>query len=145
MKRTPKEETLMETAHLWARQSTCSRKEVGALLVQGSQIFSTGFNGSLPGFTHCDHRPFTDLDEDDPCHTAVHAEKNAIAFASAEGHSTRGADLYTTLSPCLDCAYLIAQCGIARVVYGEEYRDTYPLSILYEAGVELKQLGWVQW
>ena len=105
-----------------ATRSTCTRKHVGAVLVRDNQILSTGYAGSVKGQPHC-----TDVGCDidfltKGCRRTVHAECNAILQAARHGISTDGATLYSTLSPCSACFKMLANAGITRIIYCEEYR-----------------------
>jgi dCMP deaminase len=125
----------IDVANIFARQGTCSRLQVGALLVEGKRIISTGYNGAPAGMSHCYHQE----GDDRPCHKAVHAEANVIAFAARKGVSTFGSTLYTTHMPCSDCAKLIINAGISKVVYDQEYRSAEGEQLLAEAGIEVKR------
>ncbi|MBQ1605811.1 MAG: dCMP deaminase family protein, partial [Bacteroidales bacterium] len=107
----------LEMAAIWAKNSYCKRRQVGALLVKDKMIISDGFNGTPAGFENqCE-------DENDVTKPYVlHAEANAITKVAKSGNSSEGATLYITTSPCIECAKLIIQSGIERVVYSEEYR-----------------------
>ena len=129
---------LLSVASLVARRSTCLRSSVGAVLADEGRIISMGYNGAPSGMPHCE--PET-CGPSTPCERTVHAEANAIAFAARKGIVTEGATLYTTLSPCNDCAKLIINAGIKKVVYAESYRDLDPIILLAEAGIESTQLN----
>ena len=120
----------------WAKLSYCERKQVGALIVKNRMIISDGFNGTPTGFdNHC---------EDEEGYTkwyVLHAEANAILKVAKSTNSCEGATLYLTLSPCKDCAKLIHQSGIKRLVYIKEYKDSSGLKFLKKAGVELTQIN----
>lgn len=150
----------MDAAYLFSTRSTCSRLSVGAVIAIDGRIISTGYNGAPAGLPHCDHTCPCDagwVEEDEtlititqthtagcrlnPCDATVHAEANAIAFAARYGTPTLGASLYTTTSPCRQCAKLIINAGLALVVYGEEYRDTSALQLLTLAGVRRIRLS----
>lgn len=130
----------MEIARVVAKRSTCLHRQVGAVIVKGKQIISTGYNGVPSGHAHC-------LDigcarEDVPsgqrselCRGA-HAEQNAINFAARYGISIERATLYTTLFPCSWCAKSIVNAGLARVVYAEDYPDPLAKEILSNLQVE---------
>ena len=123
-------------AHEWGMLSHCERKKVGAIIVKNGMIISDGFNGTPTGFdNHC---------EDEEGYTkwyVLHAEANAILKVAKSTNSCEGATLYLTLSPCKDCAKLIHQSGIKRLVYIKEYKDTSGLKFLKKAGVELTQIN----
>ena len=136
----------LEIAKQFASQSTCCRKQVGAILVKDGRIVSTGYNGVVKGAIHCnEHDVFKNVDwtkqkaTDDLAMkhhqfssvNELHAEQNAIAFAAKNGVSTDGCTLYTTLAPCPDCAKLIVASGIKEVYYTEEYdRNTTGINFL---------------
>jgi Deoxycytidylate deaminase len=121
----------LRMARIWAENSYCVRRKVGALLVKDRMIISDGFNGTPAGFENvCE-------DEDGTTKTYVlHAEANAITKVARSNNSSEGATLYITASPCVDCAKLIIQSGIVRVVFNELYRITDGLDLLKRAGIE---------
>ena len=123
-------------AHEWGMLSHCDRKKVGAIIVKNGMIISDGFNGTPTGFdNHC---------EDEEGYTkwyVLHAEANAILKVAKSTNSCEGATLYLTLSPCKDCAKLIHQSGIKRLVYIKEYKDSSGLKFLKKAGVELTEIN----
>lgn len=122
----------LRMSRIWAENSYCKRRKVGAILVKDGMIISDGFNGTPAGFENvCE-------DEDGvtkPC--VLHAEANAITKVARSNNSSQGATLYVTASPCMECSKLIIQSGIKRVVYNEEYRITDGLDLLRRAGVEV--------
>lgn len=121
----------LRMARIWAENSYCTRRQVGAILVKGQMIISDGFNGTPAGFEN--------VCEDDAGITkpyVLHAEANAITKVARSNNSSAGSTLYVTASPCLECAKLIIQSGITRVVYNEMYRITDGLDLLKRAGVE---------
>ena len=132
--RPTREETLMEMARAAAKRSTCSRRNVGAVIARDFRPISTGYNGAPSGMPHCNHR----LDElaSAGCQVVVHAEANAVAFAARYGVSTQGASLFVTLSPCETCAKLVINAGLEEVFYAETYRDQTGLDLLADAGVK---------
>ena len=115
----------LEMAAIWAKNSYCKRRQVGALLVKDKMIISDGFNGTPAGFENqCE-------DENDVTKPYVlHAEANAITKVAKSGNSSEGATLYITTAPCIECAKLIIQSGIKRVVYAEEYRKSEGIELL---------------
>ena len=127
-----RDEVLMNMAREVARLSTCNRLKVGAILTKDYRVISTGYNGTPSGMPHCSHS----VGETGGCKDAVHAEANSIAFAARLGGSgTMDSTLYVTHSPCMECAKLIINAGISRVVYGEEYRLVEGLELLRDAGI----------
>lgn len=125
----------LEMAAVWAKNSYCKRRQVGALIVKDRMIISDGYNGTPSGFEN--------VCEDDNGVTkpyVLHAEANAITKVSKSGNSSDGATLYVTASPCLECAKLIIQAGIKRVVYSDEYRLTDGIDLLHRAGVECEKV-----
>jgi dCMP deaminase len=122
----------LRMAQEWAKLSHCTRKKVGALIVKDRMIISDGYNGTPTGFEN------TCEDEDGNTKWYVlHAEANAILKVAGSTHSCTGATLYLTLSPCKDCAKLVHQAGIKRLVYMKQYKDDAGLEFLKKAGVEL--------
>lgn len=131
----------MEIAQVAAKRSTCSRANVGAVLVSKSSLISLGYNGPPPGHPHCTGPKCAPQGY---CYRATHAEENAIYRAPREDVS--GCDLYVTRSPCTDCAEIIADAGIDRVFYQEEYRDPLGVSLLRQGGVDVYRMtpnGWI--
>lgn len=120
----------LRMARIWAENSYCQRRRVGAIIVRGSMIISDGFNGTPSGFENvCEDadgvtKPYV-----------LHAEANAISKVARSNNSSEGATLYVTASPCMECSKLIIQAGIKRVVYNEEYRMRDGLDLLSRAGV----------
>ena len=121
----------LRMAHIWSENSYCKRRKVGALVVKDKTIISDGYNGTPSGFENvCE-------DENNVTKPYVlHAEANAITKLARSTNSGEGATLYVTASPCIECAKLIIQAGIRRVVYGEKYRLDDGLRLLQRAGVE---------
>jgi dCMP deaminase len=118
-----------------ARRSTCNRAQVGAIIVRDKRILTTGYNGSPAGLPHCTEVGC--LVVNGHCVRTLHAEQNAIIQAALHGVSTGGASIYVTHQPCLTCAKMIINAGVARVVYGGDYPDDLAHQFLTEAGVEL--------
>ncbi len=125
----------LKMARIWASNSYCHRRQVGALLVKDKMIISDGYNGTPSGFENeCE-------DDQDRTKTYVlHAEANAITKVAKSNNSSEGSTLYITTSPCMECAKLIIQSGIVRVVYQEKYRITDGLELLERAKIELVHL-----
>ncbi|MBP6063958.1 MAG: dCMP deaminase family protein [Rikenellaceae bacterium] len=122
----------LEMAEVWSKNSYCKRRQVGALLVKDRMIISDGYNGTPAGFEN--------ICEDDEGHTkpyVLHAEANAITKVARSGNSSLGATLYVTTAPCLECAKLIIQAGIVRLVYKEDYRVSDGIELLRRAGIEI--------
>ena len=125
----------LRMARIWAENSYCKRRKVGALVVKDKMIISDGYNGTPSGFEN--------VCEDDNNLTkpyVLHAEANAITKLARSSNNSDGATLYVTASPCIECSKLIIQAGIKRVVYGEQYRLTDGLDLLRRAGVEVVYL-----
>ena len=121
----------LRMARIWAENSYCVRRQVGALIVKDKMIISDGYNGTPSGFEN--------VCEDDNGLTkpyVLHAEANAITKIARSGNNPDGATLYVTASPCIECAKLIIQAGIRRVVYGEAYRLVDGIELLRRAGIE---------
>ncbi len=129
----------MEIAQVVSSRSTCPRKHVGAVIVRDRTILSTGYNGSVRGLPHCDEVGCDIVNGH--CERTVHAEANAIIQAARNGVQIAGAELYTTASPCWWCFKLIANSGIARVYFGEFYRDDRCLHLAEAAGIEVVDLS----
>ena len=126
------DKTYMRMALEWAKLSHCKRAQVGSLIVKDGMIISDGFNGSPTGFNNdCE-------DESNKTHWYIlHSEANAILKCAKNGSACKGATLYITHSPCKDCAKLIHQSGINKIVYNEEYRDSDGIEFLSNAGLEI--------
>lgn len=125
----------LEMARIWAANSYCKRRQVGALLVKDKMIISDGYNGTPSGFENvCE-------DENNKTKPYVlHAEANAITKVAKSGNSSSGATLYVTAAPCIECAKLIIQSGISRVVYTDEYRLEDGVNLLRRAGIEVEKV-----
>lgn len=125
----------LQMASIWAHNSYCKRRKVGALLVKDKMIISDGYNGTPSGFENiCEDtegitKPYV-----------LHAEANAITKVAKSGNSSDGATLYVTSSPCLECAKLIIQSGIKRVVFTENYRLEDGINLLKRARIEVIQV-----
>lgn len=125
----------LRMAEIWAENSYCQRRKVGALLVKDRMIISDGFNGTPSGFEN--------VCEDENGVTkpyVLHAEANAISKVAQSGNSSAGAVLYVTASPCIECSKLIIQAGIKRVVYKDEYRLNDGVELLRKAGIEVEKV-----
>ena len=124
----------LEMAQIWAQNSYCKRRKVGALLVKDRMIISDGYNGTPSGSENiCEEDGVTKP-------YVLHAEANAITKVAKSGNSSEGATLYVTASPCLECSKLIIQSGIKRVVYRDEYRLTDGIDLLRRAGIEVERV-----
>ena len=126
----------LRMARIWAENSYCQRRKVGAIIVKDSMIISDGFNGTPSGFEN--------VCEDDTGHTkpyVLHAEANAITKVARSNNSSQDATLYVTASPCLECSKLIIQSGIKRVVFNELYRLADGIELLKRAGIEVVHLS----
>lgn len=125
----------LKMADIWAQNSYCKRRKVGALLVKDKMIISDGYNGTPSGFENeCE-------DEENKTKTYVlHAEANAITKVAKSGNSSQGATLYVTSSPCIECSKLIIQAGIKRVVFTENYRLEDGINLLKRASIEVEQV-----
>ena len=126
----------LRMAQIWAENSYCIRRKVGALVVKEGMIISDGYNGTPSGFEN--------VCEDDNNVTkpyVLHAEANAITKLARSSNNSDGATIYITASPCIECAKLIIQAGIRRVVYGEKYRLTDGIDLLERAGIETTYLN----
>lgn len=126
----------MRMARIWAENSYCQRRQVGALVVKDKAIISDGYNGTPSGFEN--------ICEDDNNVTkpyVLHAEANAITKLARSHNSSDGATLYVTASPCIECAKLIIQAGIKRVVYAEHYRLEDGINLLKRANIDVKYIN----
>lgn len=152
--RLSRDEALMGTAMTWARRSTCTRLQVGAVFSRDGRILVQGYNGAPAGLPHCDHSCDCtfDVDYNDggapghytncrtvmPCTTAEHAERNAIAWAARNGVRLEESEAHITDSPCLPCAMGLVNAGVNRVLYVREYRLTDGVELLKSAGVDVE-------
>lgn len=123
-------------ALIWAENSYCVRRQVGALIVKNQMIISDGYNGTPSGFENvCEDENFKTKPY------VLHAEANAITKVAKSSNSSENATLYVTATPCIECAKLIIQAGIVRVVYSEEYHSTEGKELLERAGIEVKYVN----
>lgn len=127
--RISRDKMLMDIAHVVAQRSTCNRKQIGAVIAQGGRVVSIGYGGAPAGEGHCIDIG-CEIGPNGGCIRTTHSEQNAISFAARYGISIDGATLYSTSSPCLDCAKLLINSGIIKLVYDEEYRDVRGLHLL---------------
>ena len=124
----------LRMARIWSENSYCLRRQVGALVVKDKMIISDGYNGTPSGFENvCEEDGVTKP-------YVLHAEANAITKIARSGNNSEGATLYVTDSPCIECAKLIIQAGIRRVVFARSYRLTDGIDLLRRAGIEVEQL-----
>lgn len=125
----------LKMVRIWAENSYCKRRQVGALIVKDKMIISDGYNGTPSGFENvCE-------DENNVTKPYVlHAEANAITKIARSSNNSDGATLYVTAAPCIECAKLIIQAGISRVIYSEEYRIEDGINLLRRAGIEVKYI-----
>lgn len=122
----------MKMARIWAENSYCVRRQVGALIVRDKMIISDGYNGTPSGFEN--------ICEDETGKTkpyVLHAEANAITKVAKSNNSSEGATLYVTSSPCIECAKLIIQSGIKRIVYADSYHSMDGIDLLKRVGIEI--------
>lgn len=151
---------LMGIAHEVAKRGTCGRAQVGAIIVRDSRLISTGYNGVPARMTHCDHRCTCTAENPGSgpagyvahatwcrslpgCTLAVHAEANAIVFAARHGAPVHGCEMFTTHQPCLECAKLIINAGIVRLVFDVPYRRPEGLDLLNASSVATMRV--TQW
>lgn len=121
----------LRMASIWSENSYCVRRKVGALIVKDKMIISDGYNGTPSGFDNVCESP-----EGNTFPFVLHAEANAITKVACSNNSSKDSTLYVTASPCLECAKLIIQAGIRRVVFSELYRITDGIDLLKKAGIE---------
>ena len=133
------DERYIRMARIWGENSYCKRRQVGALIVKEKMIISDGFNGTPSGFEN--------ICEDENGRTkpyVLHAEANAITKVARSNNSSEGATLYVTCSPCIECAKLIIQAGIRRVVFSELYHNTDGIDLLQRSGVEIEYIAEIE-
>ena len=125
----------MRMARVWAENSYCIRRQVGALIVKDKMIISDGYNGTPSGFENICEDDATGLTKP----YVLHAEANAITKLAKSSNSGNGSTLYVTASPCMECSKLIIQSGIKRVVYSDPYHNTDGIDLLRRSGIEVVQ------
>lgn len=126
----------LRMARIWAENSYCQRRKVGALVVKDKMIISDGYNGTPSGFPNvCESEDNTTFPY------VLHAEANAITKLARSSNNSDGSTLYVTAAPCIECAKLIIQSGIKRVVYAEKYRLEDGIALLRKAGVEVEYMN----
>lgn len=126
----------LKMADIWAQNSYCKRRQVGAIIVKDKMIISDGYNGTPSGFEN--------ICEDENNKTkpyVLHAEANAITKVAKSNNSSEGSTLYVTSSPCLECSKLIIQAGIKRVVFTESYRLEDGINLLKRANIKVEQVN----
>lgn len=124
----------LRMARIWAENSYCKRRQVGALVVKDKMIISDGYNGTPSGFENiCEENDITKP-------YVLHAEANAITKLARSSNNSDGSTLYVTASPCIECAKLIIQAGIKRVVYAEKYRLSDGIQLMERAGIKVEFL-----
>lgn len=123
----------MRMARIWAENSYCVRRKVGALIVKDKMIISDGYNGTPSGFENVCEDELTGKTKP----YVLHAEANAITKVAKSSNSSEGATLYVTASPCIECAKLIIQSGIRRVVYCDPYHSNDGIDLLKRVGIEV--------
>ena len=144
--RPPWDEYFMEITELVSRRATCLRRQVGAVIVKGKRILTTGYNGAPSGLKHCsevgclrEELGIPSGERQELCR-ASHAEQNAIIQAAQHGVSINGATIYCTHFPCVTCAKMIINAGLTRIIYQQGYPDQLSQELLGEAGIELKKI-----
>ena len=148
MSRPTKDDYFLGIAEAVAKRSTCIRRQYGAVIVKNDVIVSTGYNGSPRNAENCCDNGYCWREANNILHgeryemcQAVHAEANAITKIACSNNSSKGATMYVTTSPCIECAKLIIQAGIKRVIYSEKYRLEDGLDLLRRANIEVVYLN----
>ena len=136
-KQTQFDKSYLDMAQIWAKNSYCKRRQVGALLVKERMIISDGYNGTPQGFENICEDEITGKTKP----YVLHAEANAITKVAKSGNSSAGATMYVTTAPCLECAKLIIQAGIKRLVYRDDYTVSDGLDLLLRAGIDIVNLN----
>ena len=129
------DKSYLKMAGIWAQNSYCARRQVGALIVKDRSIISDGYNGTPSGFENV-----CETEDNVTKPYVLHAEANAITKLARSENNSDGATLYVTASPCIECAKLIIQAGIKRVIYSREYRLTDGVDLLRRAGIEVQYI-----
>ena len=133
------DKTYLEMAKIWGQLSKAKRKQVGCLIVKDGQIISDGYNGTPRGFDNdCEFETRFGY-ETKP--EVLHAESNAISKLAMSTQSSQGSTVYITISPCFDCAKLMIQSGITRVVYNKKYRSGNGIEILQKANIQVDEIS----
>lgn len=127
----------MQMAHIVAQRGTCSRAQVGAIIVRDGRVISMGYNGAPPGMPHCEH--YDSPHNREGCTIATHAELNAIIFSARQGIPTDAATMYSTHCACATCARALVAAGITEFIYQTEYRLVEGYGILFDANVKVRQ------
>ena len=136
------DQTYLQMADMWGQLSRAKRKKVGSLIVKDGRIISDGYNGTPHGFdNNCEFETRFGL-ETKP--EVLHAESNALTKLAKSTQSSEGATIYVTLSPCFDCAKLMIQSGIKRVIYSRQYRITDGIKLLEDANIIIYQINLLQ-
>ena len=125
----------IKIAQTISEASYCQRKKVGAIIVKNDNIIAIGYNGTISGFDN-----ICELDNGKTKPDVLHAESNAIAKCAKSENNSNGSTMYITLSPCYECAKIIIQSGIIKIVYLEQYRDTSGIDLLIKAGIIVTML-----
>ena len=136
MKQQRIDERYLRMAKIWAENSYCKRRQVGALIVKDQMIISDGYNGTPSGFEN-----ICEDDHDQTKPYVLHAEANAITKVAASNNNSKGATIYVTSSPCIECAKLIIQAGIKRVVFSEKYHTEEGLNLLRRAEIAVEYMS----
>ncbi|MDR2894801.1 MAG: dCMP deaminase family protein [Alistipes sp.] len=126
----------LRMARVWAENSYCVRRQVGALIVKDKMIISDGYNGTPSGFENICEDPETGRTKP----YVLHAEANAITKVAKSANNCSGATLYITASPCMECSKLIIQAGIRRVVYLDDYHTDEGIELLHRVGIETEKV-----
>lgn len=137
--RISRHEMFREILEIIKKRSTCSRKQVAAIIEKDGRIISMGYAGAPSGLPHCVDIG-CEIGKDGGCIRTVHAEANAITYAAKNGIATNNATMYCTMSPCLECAKLIVNSGIKELYYIERYRNGDGLRLLNKVGIEVYEL-----
>tara|TARA_X000001036_G_C20213942_1_gene616915 strand:- start:23 stop:454 length:432 start_codon:yes stop_codon:yes gene_type:complete len=132
----------LDMAQIWSRLSKAERMKVGCLIVKDGSIISDGYNGTPSGFDNtCEHQdPRVSFSSSITKPEVLHAESNAITKLAKSTQSSAGSTVYITISPCIDCAKLIIQSGVSRVVFGDVYRNEDGLNLLRKANILVDQI-----
>ena len=140
----------LNLAQMVATRSSCIRRQVGAVLVKDKQIIATGYSGTPRGVTNCDEggckrcldreKNIIKTNERKDLCICIHAEQNVILQAAYHGISTKDTFLYVTVSPCIQCALLIINAGVRKVVYKQIFQDDLGLKMLQSVGIEVKSI-----
>lgn len=149
MSRPSWDQYFIQIAEIVKSRSNCLRSSVGVVIVKDKRIIATGYNGTPAGVKNCidggcqrcldrQNNVLQANERKDLC-VCIHAEENALLQSALHGVSTKGAVLYSTIAPCLQCAKAIVNSGITAVTYAEDHSDGLGVELFKQVGIEVKK------